>query len=55
MKPTAEKVLSVLVEMYAKQNGVRIEYIVDTSNSSEPNKATQLTRLSKKTTGGQIR
>ena len=33
MKTTAKKVLSVLVELYAKQNGVRIEYIIDTQNN----------------------
>ena len=29
-KPTAEKILSVLVELYAKQEGVRLEYIIET-------------------------
>jgi hypothetical protein len=26
---SAEKILSVLIELYAKQNGVKIEYIVE--------------------------
>ena len=31
MEPTAEKILSVLVELYAKQEGVRIGYIIETA------------------------
>lgn len=29
MKPSPEKILSVLVDLYAKQNGVRIQYIIE--------------------------
>lgn len=32
MKPTAEKILSVLVELYAKQNGVRMGYIIENNS-----------------------
>ena len=36
VKPTAEKIMSILVELYAKQNGVRIGYTVE--SASEPEK-----------------
>lgn len=29
MKPNPEKILSVLIELYAKQNGVKIQYIIE--------------------------
>ena len=29
MQPSAEKILSVLVDLYAKQMGVKIEYIIE--------------------------
>lgn len=29
MKPSAEKILSVLVDLYAKQNGVKVQYIIE--------------------------
>ena len=29
MEPTADKILSFLVELYAKQEGVRIGYIIE--------------------------
>ena len=29
MKPSAEKILSLLIELYAKQMGVKIEYIIE--------------------------
>ena len=29
MQPSAEKILSVLVELYAKQMGVKIEYTIE--------------------------
>jgi hypothetical protein len=31
MKPSAEKILSLLIELYAKQNGVSVEYIIETN------------------------
>ena len=33
MEPTAEKILSILVELYAKQNGVKVEYIIEKTNN----------------------
>lgn len=30
MKPNAEKILSLLVELYAKQMGVKAKYIIET-------------------------
>jgi hypothetical protein len=30
MKPNAEKILSLLVDLYAKQMGVNVKYIVET-------------------------
>ena len=35
MKTTAEKILSVLVELYAKQEGVRVGYIIEVANESK--------------------
>ena len=32
MEPTAEKILSTLIELYAKQEGVRIGYIIENTN-----------------------
>ena len=29
MQPSAEKILSVLVDLYAKQMGVKIEYTIE--------------------------
>lgn len=29
MQPSAEKILSVLVDLYAKQMGVKVEYIIE--------------------------
>lgn len=29
MKPNAEKILSVLIELYAKQNGCKVKYIIE--------------------------
>lgn len=29
MQPSAEKILSVLVDLYAKQMGVKVKYIVE--------------------------
>lgn len=29
MQPSAEKILSVLVDLYAKQMGVKIEYVIE--------------------------
>jgi hypothetical protein len=29
MRPSAEKILSLLVELYAKQMGVKIDYIIE--------------------------
>lgn len=29
MKPSAEKILSVLVDLYAKQMGVKAKYIIE--------------------------
>lgn len=29
MKPSAEKILSVLIDLYAKQNGVKVQYIIE--------------------------
>lgn len=29
MKPNAEKILSVLIDLYAKQNGVKAKYIIE--------------------------
>ena len=33
MEPTAERILSVLVDLYAKQEGVRIGYIIETTSN----------------------
>ena len=30
MKPSAEKILSTLIELYAKQEGVKAKYIIET-------------------------
>ena len=29
MQPSAEKILSVLVDLYAKQMGVKIDYVIE--------------------------
>lgn len=29
MKPNAEKILSVLIDLYAKQNGVKAKYTIE--------------------------
>ena len=29
MKPSAEKILSVLIDLYAKQNGCKIKYTIE--------------------------
>lgn len=31
MTPTAEKILSTLIELYAKQEGVKAKYIIEVS------------------------
>lgn len=41
MEPTAEKILSVLVGLYAKQEGVRIGYIVESVNNKHTDGGTQ--------------
>ena len=33
MNPSAEKILSVLIELYAKQMGVKAKYIVETKEN----------------------
>ncbi len=33
MNPSAEKILSVLIELYAKQMGVKAKYIIETKES----------------------
>lgn len=35
MQPSAEKILSVLIELYAKQTGCKIKYIVERENKNE--------------------
>jgi hypothetical protein len=35
MKPSAEKILSVLVELYAKQMGVKAKYIIETKEKEK--------------------
>lgn len=35
MKPSPEKILSVLIDLYAKQNGVKATYIIETKKEKE--------------------
>lgn len=35
MKPNAEKILSVLVDLYAKQNGCKAKYIIETKEKEK--------------------
>lgn len=37
MQPSAEKILSVLVDLYAKQMGVKVKYIVEKGVKNEKN------------------
>lgn len=40
MKTTAERILSVLVELYAKQKGVRIGYTIESNQKEKREMAT---------------
>lgn len=35
MQPSAEKILSVLVELYAKQMGVKVDYVIERKKQNE--------------------